>query len=378
MAHIITPAGGAEALLNYFSDFALTSNSGSPNTKIDVAAGMCADSTNTKFIRTQNAAIDFTTVGPGGLDAGSAAANQTYNLFAIGGGSGGAAVNGLIASLAASPSFANASAYSVYRLIGTVSTDGSAHLIPSSITSAAAPLNNGSVTNALLAAMPTNTIKGNNGSGTADLSIAQLAAMFNNAKISVISGGSGSFAPQSWTRRMKVYALGGGGGGSGSGSGAGNGGAGGNTTFGALSANGGGGGIANSNSVAAGGTASGGDINIQGGTANGGSGNYSGFGACGAPGPWGGAGAGGGSGPQAGQPASANSGAGGGGAGTNGTINPGAGGASGGYCKKTYTTISGPYIYAVGASGAAGSAGAGSAGGGSGGSGIVIIEEYPL
>ena len=111
-------------LQNYLSGLALSNDGTTPNTKIDVAPGVAADSTNAILINLASAAtIDFTTTGAGGLDAGSIAASTWYHCFVI---VGYATVPSVLASTSPTPTMP--SGYGYYRRVGSVKTDGSAHL----------------------------------------------------------------------------------------------------------------------------------------------------------------------------------------------------------------------------------------------------------
>ena len=203
---------------------------------------------------------------------------------------------------------------------------------------------------------------------------------FQAPSVTVYTSGSGTYTTPTGALYLIVEAVGGGGGGGGSGtaSGGGNGGSGGNTTFGALTANGGSGAAPYAPGV--GGSTSGGDINIQGG---GGCSGMEGFTAsavqpCGGTGGnsyFGGGGPGGTIGTGGGQNSPSNTGGGGGGGGmaTIAQSVTGGGGGAGGYLKKTITSPSATYSYAVGTGGTAGTAGTSGAAGGAGGSGMVII-----
>ena len=103
----------------------LSNDATAPNTKLDVAAGVCADSTNVRMLSVTASTIDCGTVGANGLDAGSLANNTWYHVFAIGKTDGTTA---LLASTSATPTLP--SGYMLKRRIGSFKTDGSAHIIP--------------------------------------------------------------------------------------------------------------------------------------------------------------------------------------------------------------------------------------------------------
>lgn len=205
-------------------------------------------------------------------------------------------------------------------------------------------------------------------------------------QVTVYTSGSGSYTPPSGCLYFVVELVGGGGGGLGGSSGSNtqisNPIAGGNTTFGTAFLVANGGGISTTTYQSGiGGTASGGDINISGdsggpGSQNNGTGTIGQVsGGIGGSSFFGGAGRGGWIGLGSGGNAATNSGSGGGGGGMNNTAGyvSGGGGGAGGYCKKTITSISGPYAYGVGAGGSGGTA---SSSGGNGAAGQIIITAY--
>jgi hypothetical protein len=116
---------GGVVLRSYLAGLGLSNNAMSPNTKIDVAAGVCADSTNVQMLSVPAATIDCGTVGANGLDVGSFANNTWYHAFAIAKPDGTGA---LLASLSTTPTLP--SGYTLKRRIGSFKTDGSAHIVP--------------------------------------------------------------------------------------------------------------------------------------------------------------------------------------------------------------------------------------------------------
>lgn len=111
-------------LRSYLAGLTLSNDATTPNTKIDVAAGMAADSTNAMMINLASAAtIDFTGTGAGKLDTGSIAASTWYHCFVVAGSSGVST----LASTSLTPTLP--SGYTAYRRIGSVLTDTSSHLL---------------------------------------------------------------------------------------------------------------------------------------------------------------------------------------------------------------------------------------------------------
>lgn len=113
-------------LRNFLSGCGLSNNVGTPNTKLDVAAGQCADSTNAVYISPVAGTIDCTTVGANGLDAGTLANSTWYHVYAI------SKANGVAPAFLASTSATAPTlpaTYTLKRRIGSFKTDGSAHIL---------------------------------------------------------------------------------------------------------------------------------------------------------------------------------------------------------------------------------------------------------
>jgi hypothetical protein len=247
---------------------------------------------------------------------------------------------------------------------------------------------NNTVTNADLAQMATDTIKGNNTGGTAnatDLTIPQVAALFSNPQVTVLTSGTGTYTTPTNAKYLIVEMVGAGGGSGGNGTSAATaGGTGGNSTFGTtfLVANGGAGGNLATGTLAAncsGGTASGGDINISG---KGGHGSLvlsggTGPGGDGGDSYYGGAGLGAtASSATAGNVAVGYGSGGGGASGASGTVSGSGGGGAGGWLRKLITSPLSTYSYAVGTAGTAGAAGASGAIGATGFGGLISVTAY--
>lgn len=113
-------------LRGYLSGLALSRNSGTPNTKIDVAAGQATDDTNF-FMLNRSATVTIDTAGTGanGLDTGTLALSTLYHAFLIGKLDGTTA--GLLSTSFSSPTMPTG--YIFKRRIGSVRTDASTHFL---------------------------------------------------------------------------------------------------------------------------------------------------------------------------------------------------------------------------------------------------------
>lgn len=114
----------------YISGCSLSNDSGTPNTIIDISAGVvCSDDQSTLM---KTAAITKTTgswtvgTGNGGLDTGSVAASTWYHIYIIER-LDTSVVDALISTSATSPTLPTN--YTVKRRIGSIKTDGSSHLL---------------------------------------------------------------------------------------------------------------------------------------------------------------------------------------------------------------------------------------------------------
>jgi hypothetical protein len=126
----VTSAIGSLALWcprGYIDGMVLSNDAGTPNTKLDIAAGLCRDDTDAMSIRfTASRVIDCTTTGANGLDTGSPANTTWYYVFAIGKRDGSAQA-GLASASSSSPTMP--AGYQYKRRIGAFRTDGSAHIL---------------------------------------------------------------------------------------------------------------------------------------------------------------------------------------------------------------------------------------------------------
>lgn len=109
----------------YLSGLTISNDGVAPNTKIDVAAGLWCDDTQAILINAASGAVDCTTTGANGLDAGALAASAWYHVFAIAKTDG---TNAFLASTSPSaPTFP--AGYTLKRRIGSFRTDGASHIL---------------------------------------------------------------------------------------------------------------------------------------------------------------------------------------------------------------------------------------------------------
>lgn len=124
----------------YINGLLLSNDATTPNTKLDIAAGICRDSNNLidinlgnylglSGIGTANSAtvVNCAVNGLNGLDTGSLGNNLFYYVFAIAD-SSGKNIPGAIASLSATAPVLPFG-YDSIRLLGVAKTDGSAHFL---------------------------------------------------------------------------------------------------------------------------------------------------------------------------------------------------------------------------------------------------------
>jgi hypothetical protein len=126
----VTQAISAQALWaprGYIDGMVCSNDSGTPSTKLDVAAGLCRDDTDALCIRfASSKTIDCTTTGANGLDTGALAASTWYYMFAIGKRDGSAQA-ALASTSASTPTLPSGYAYK--RRIGAFKTDASSHIL---------------------------------------------------------------------------------------------------------------------------------------------------------------------------------------------------------------------------------------------------------
>jgi len=113
----------------YFNGLGISNNATTPNTKLDVAAGSCLDSTGTFQLTLSAAAIiDAATNGLNGLDTGTFAASTVYKVYLVCDPVTQQAAGAMI-SLASSLVPLLPFGYSAYSLIGYATTDASVHFL---------------------------------------------------------------------------------------------------------------------------------------------------------------------------------------------------------------------------------------------------------
>jgi hypothetical protein len=110
---------------SYLAGLGTSNNSGTPNSKIDVAAGVCMDDTNAQMLSLAATTLDCGTTGANGLDTGSLANSTWYHLFVISKTDGTTAL--LASTSISSPAYPIG--YTLKRRIGSFKTDGSAHIL---------------------------------------------------------------------------------------------------------------------------------------------------------------------------------------------------------------------------------------------------------
>jgi len=111
----------------YFNGLGISNNATTPNTKLDVAAGSCLDSTGTfQLTLSSSVTINAANNGLNGLDTGSLAASTVYKVFVVADPVTQQA-SGAMISASATPLLPYG--YSAYALVGYVTTDASVHFL---------------------------------------------------------------------------------------------------------------------------------------------------------------------------------------------------------------------------------------------------------
>lgn len=126
----------------YINGLVISNNATTPNTKLDVAPGICRDQNNVidmnlgNYLSQGNTALSANTAtvlnfgvnGANGLDTGSIAASTFYYIMVIGDSSGKNPVAVLASLSAGAPTLPFG--YDSLRVIGCCLTDGSSHILP--------------------------------------------------------------------------------------------------------------------------------------------------------------------------------------------------------------------------------------------------------
>lgn len=111
----------------YFNGLGISNNSVTPNTKLDIAAGSCLDSTGTfQLSLPSSVTISAVTNGLNGLDTGSLAASTVYKVFIV---CDPVTQQASGAMISASSTPLLPFGYSAYALVGYIVTDASSHFL---------------------------------------------------------------------------------------------------------------------------------------------------------------------------------------------------------------------------------------------------------
>jgi hypothetical protein len=111
----------------YMNGLGISNDATTPNTKLDVAAGTCLDSTGTFQLTLSSAVvINAASNGLNGLDTGSLAASTVYYVYVV---ADPVTQQATGAMISASSTPLLPFGYSAYRLIGYVTTDSSSHFL---------------------------------------------------------------------------------------------------------------------------------------------------------------------------------------------------------------------------------------------------------
>lgn len=126
----------------YINDARVSNNSTTPNTKLDVAAGICRDQNNIYDINigdylglnasgTANSVttINAATTGLNALDTGSLAASTVYYVYVVADPVSGKATGAMLSTAAPATGPLMPFGYSIYRHVGFAVTDASVHFL---------------------------------------------------------------------------------------------------------------------------------------------------------------------------------------------------------------------------------------------------------
>lgn len=113
-------------LRGYLAGLGLSRNGGTPNSKIDIAVGVCRDDTNAvDIVVGSTLTIDFGTTGANALDTGAKANSTWYHIYVIQKADGTKAGLGSTSLTPTMPS-----GYTYKRRLGSCRTDGSGNFLP--------------------------------------------------------------------------------------------------------------------------------------------------------------------------------------------------------------------------------------------------------
>lgn len=133
----------SQAPFLYINGISVSNNATTPNTKLDVSAGICRDSTDVFYMNlgnyngflngsiTANSAttIDTGVTGANGLDTGVLLASKLYYIYVIGDPIGANATACIASLVAPSTGPLMPTGYSIFRHVGYAATDGSVHFL---------------------------------------------------------------------------------------------------------------------------------------------------------------------------------------------------------------------------------------------------------
>jgi len=122
--------GSATDIYGHIWGFGLSNDASSPNTVVDVAAGMANDHSNTLMITGSACKVNFATNGAGGLDTGTVSSYSWWAVLVINGTSGTSCLaTRETAGNAISPALP--SGYTYYRYVGSVlAAAGTTYIVP--------------------------------------------------------------------------------------------------------------------------------------------------------------------------------------------------------------------------------------------------------
>lgn len=113
----------------YINGLQISNNATTPNTKIDIAAGQCRDSTDVyQMTLSATATINAANTGLNGIDAGTFALSTVYAVHLVSDPVNLQATGAMISLSSTAPTLPFG--YSVFRLIGYAVSDASVHFLP--------------------------------------------------------------------------------------------------------------------------------------------------------------------------------------------------------------------------------------------------------